>query len=439
MTGEREIRAETDAALRRAAETGQMAGFGGAEHEIRVKTEVALLRARREAQRIVDAEESPERDLDELYLDRAALEHLPQPDPLIPGVLPRHAYGVLRGRDQSYKSFVALDWALTLSTGRLWNLTPVERVPVLYIAGEGAWGLRQRLAAWEQHTGTPVEPKWFTVRQAALNLHRPGPAFDHLLEHVSDRGYGLVVVDTLRRVSGAADGNGSEMGAVVDSLDRVKHATAGGSVLVVAHTDKADTDSRGYSGIEDDADFVWHARRDANQLELELTKMKDGPDGITLRMQSMLVGESLVLVPSLRTPRDEATESEAKLLAVLRSVFPEGAYNGALLEASGLPKTTYYRARAGLLARREMVNTGSHARPFYVAAGAAGSHAVPSPQMPPDQQKSHAVPPESHEVPLVPRPLGSGTNGTGTAGEGLTDEQQRVIEGILASSKEATP
>lgn len=282
------------------------------------------------------------------------------PEALIPGVLPRHAYGVLRGRDQSYKSFVALDWALTLAVGgRFWNQAPAAHVPVLYIAGEGAWGLRDRLAAWEARNQVRVDTKWFTVRQAALNLHRPGPAFDHLLEHVDARGYGLVIVDTLRRVSGAADGNGSEMGAVVDNLDRIKHATADGTVLVVAHTDKGDSDSRGYSGIEDDADFVWHARREGPRLELELTKMKDGPDGFTVNLQAWPVGDSLVLSPAAKPePTDQPAESEVKLLMTLRS-FPEGcASTSELMPTSGLPKATYHRALNALVARGHVMKRG---------------------------------------------------------------------------------
>jgi hypothetical protein len=52
------------------------------------------------------------------YLSRAELGDLPRPAPLIEGVLNRHSYAILRGRDGTYKSFLALDWALSLATGR---------------------------------------------------------------------------------------------------------------------------------------------------------------------------------------------------------------------------------------------------------------------------------------------------------------------------------
>lgn len=402
--------------------------------QLSLETQVQLERTRREARRVVDAEEQvTDDDLDSLYIDRAGLASLPRPRHLIEGVLPRHSYGVLRGRDGTFKSFVALDWSLSLATGRLWHLLPVESVPVLYVAGEGAYGLQARVAAWEERNG-PVEPSRFVVRRQALNLHRPGPAFDHLLEHVGDRRYGLVVVDTLRRVSGSADGNSSEMGAVIDSLDQIKQATDAGSVLLIAHTDKGDNDSRGYSGIEDDADFVWHAVRDGDRLALELTKMKDGPDGQVHHLQRLPVGASLVLVPTAPPDVNTAsTESEQALLTALTSFFPDGASTTALLEASGLKKATFYRALGSLKTHKQVINEGSHNRPRYVARSLTGSAEVSSPDSPSDQpesQRSHEV---SEEVSQVSRPLGSETDGTET---GLSEEQRALIERIEAGNGE---
>lgn len=401
----------------------------------RLEDEIELLRLRREAKRVVDAEEQPDVDFGALFLSRSQLEGLPLPEPLIGDVLPRHSYGILRGRDHSFKSFVALDWALSLATGRPWWARPVDRVPVLYIAGEGAYGMRLRIPAWEQAAATTIDDSWFTLRSQPLNLHTPGPAFDHLLEHVEDRGYGLVVVDTLRKVSGRADGNGSDMGPVVDNLMQLKDATDNGSVLVLTHTDKGDNDTRGFSGIEDDADFVWHARREHHQVELELTKMKDGPDGITLWMQARPVLDSLVLAMSAPTPDNRATESEDTLLTTLRLTFPDGAYSSQLHEASGLPKTTFYRALGALKTAGKVLNSGSHKRPFYEAVSPAGSGAVPSLDSPSDLQVSH----RSHEVPLqvpqVPRPLGSGTNGTETG----TSEPARTCSCGMPAENQSLP
>lgn len=346
--------------------------------------------------------------LDAEFLDRHDLDDLPTPDPLIEGILPRHGYGILRGRDGTYKSFVALDWSLCLATGKPWQGRTSERVKVLYVAGEGAYGLAARVDAWEHASGHKIDAGAFVVRKSALNLHKPGRAFQHLLEHVATGGYGFVVVDTLRRVSGAADGNGSDMGTVVDNLDKIKRATLDGSVLTIAHTDKSDTDSRGYSGIEDDADFVWHAKRDEDVLTLKNTKMKDGPDGAIFHLAATKTLDSLTLAA---TTASSTTESQLRILDTLRQSFRDGASAGRLQEATGLPKSSYYRALGELRDAGHVVNTGTKARPFYELRPSIESQTVPIERTRSDLQQSHqshAVPGFPLGVPRVPPPLGVG-------------------------------
>ncbi|WP_442880765.1 AAA family ATPase [Aeromicrobium sp.] len=95
--------------------------------ELRTAQLVVDKKAHRAADLVIAAESERGVDFDTLYLDREALKNLPEQGFLIPGVLPRHTYGLLRGRDQSFKSFVALDWALTIATGRFWGPDPTER------------------------------------------------------------------------------------------------------------------------------------------------------------------------------------------------------------------------------------------------------------------------------------------------------------------------
>ncbi len=331
----------------------------------RVSEAAELIRIREAALARVRAEKVESIAFDDYYLDRAGLLDLPAPQPLIERVLPRHAYAILRGRDHSFKSFVAVDWACSLATGKPWQGHATEPVRVLYIAGEGAHGLAARVAAWEYAWGRLVPPHMLTVRRTALNLHQPGPAFDHLLAHVTAGGYGLVIVDTLRRVSGAADGNSSEMGLVIDNLDRIKQATDSGTVLTVAHTDKGDHDTRGYSGIEDDADVVWAAKRDEMLLTLELTKMKDGRDGRTLHLEATEVLDSLTLNGLDGPAKVNTTETQVKILDTIRDLFPDGVTGSELLATSGLAKATFYRGMKDLLAAGHVVNTGNKQRKFY--------------------------------------------------------------------------
>ncbi|PKW25410.1 AAA family ATPase [Phycicoccus duodecadis] len=336
------------------------------DHRRRVSDELDRLRVREDARRIFDLERHPPTDYAGLYLDADQLDTLPTADPLIDKVLNRHSYAILNGRDHSFKTFVALDWAFCLATGKPWQGRDVDPVPVLYIAGEGAYGLDQRKQAWEAAWKHKIPPQMFVTRSRALDLHAGGPALDELLQRITDGHYGLVVVDTLRRVSGRADGNGSEMGIVVDNIDRLRRATDQGSILVLAHTAKDDKDSRGFSGIEDDADIVWHARRptDGPPMGLDLVnrKMKDGPDGESIELTMSPVLDSLVVSRYARTGQTagllavENFESDDQMMTAMRETFAQtGASITQLIEVTDLPRSTAYKSRGRLLASGQLV------------------------------------------------------------------------------------
>jgi hypothetical protein len=343
-----------------------------ARHARLVAKEADRLRVVEEARAQLRAEKITISNFDEQYLTRRQLEDLPAPDPLSKGVLPRHSYGILRGRDHSLKSFTAIDWACCLATGKRWQDHDVDQVRVLYIVGEGAYGISARIDAWEYGWRQLVADDMLVTRKTALNLHEPGPAFDHLLDRVQAGGFGLVVVDTLRRVSGAADGNGSEMGLVVDNLDRIKQATDNGTVLAIAHTDKGDHDTRGYSGIEDDADFVWAAKRDDDFLALQLTKMKDGPDGRTIHLMAQRTLRSLVLTGIDGPGQGNTTESQTKILDALR-IMPDGGVTGPdLMDTAGFTKgqkPTYYRALKELITAGHIVFEQKARTKYYSLPG----------------------------------------------------------------------
>jgi hypothetical protein len=326
-------------------------------------------------------------NLDDEFLLGNQLDELSAPESLIDGVLTRHAYGIIRGRDASFKSFVTLDWALCLATGTRWQGRATERVKVLYVAGEGAYGLAERKRAWESARRVAVDPEWFVVGTSEVNLYRTGAAFDHLLRHVKDGGYGLVVFDTLRRMSGGADGNGSDMGVVVDNLDRVKRLTADGTVLAVAHTGKDDNDTRGFSGIEDDADIVWSVKRQGDSKEVRLTcvKMKDAPDGHKVDLRLRAEGKSLV-VERGDPPLSETISgsgghhSDEKIMAVMHERFADmGATVTDLMKATGFSKSAVYRSRNRLIdderLRLEKRSTRLYLGPAELERG------VPKPQV----------------------------------------------------------
>lgn len=208
------------------------------------------------------------------FLTLADLDALPTPAPLIDNVIDQGTLAVLYGPWGLGKTFVAIDWAASVATGRPWQGRPTKQAKVLYIAAEGAQGFKKRLSAWQHAWNRTIPGDHFIVYPDAVNLmDRSGVA--ELLGLVRYDGYEFVVVDTLARCTEGADENTSrDMGMAIGSLDRIRRAT--GTVLAVHHPRKDGITLRGSSAIEGAADTVYAMRKRDTGFILERTKRKDG-------------------------------------------------------------------------------------------------------------------------------------------------------------------
>ena len=72
---------------------------------------------------------------------------------LVRGLLEQDSLLCLYGEPGHGKSFVSVDLACSVATGRDFHGQKVRRGPVVLIAGEGRSGLLRRVAAWELHHG----------------------------------------------------------------------------------------------------------------------------------------------------------------------------------------------------------------------------------------------------------------------------------------------
>lgn len=362
-------------------------------HEEMTARELERIRAREAAKALYEREISRPEDLEGYLIDGDELEEMTPASPLIPGVLNRESYAILSGRDGSMKTFVALDWALSLATGTPWNNKPVfpiaDRDRVLFLVGEGQAGFQKRVRAWKQAHGVDRLEGKFTALFRRINFFRDQPSVDWLAQKVTDGGYGLVVIDHLRLISGGADGNSSDMGVVVDNIKTLVEATLGGSVLLISHTDKADNDTRGFSGIEDDSDTVWHAKRtgeedDAGALQgvrLKNTKQKDGEEHpeIELEPETVELGEhpetglpitSLVLKPTDPFAPAEQSGPDRVLALIRRDYSAIGASQADIREALKMAKGTCNRYVNQLVESGALVRHGQKYLP--APGGTAG-------------------------------------------------------------------
>ncbi|WP_431240428.1 AAA family ATPase [Mycolicibacterium aichiense] len=300
-------------------------------------------------------------------LTRSALLTLPDPEPLIGNVLDQGTTALLYGSWGTAKTFVALDWAASVATGRRWQGRDTAQRRVLYVAGEGAFGFKGRTAAWEVGWRTKISDEQLGILPEAVNLTN-AVQVGNLRALIDWGGYDFIVLDTLARCMVGADENSAkDCGAVVDVLTRLLQATPGqrGVVLGVHHAGKDGKTLRGSSAFESGADTVYFSSRDGGVISLDRTKRKDGPE--TDRHELKLAPIDGTGSCVLELHRGAATTDRGQALScTYDTCFAETGCNPTQLrEVSGMEKHTFYRALSDLLKAGELINTGTPKRPFY--------------------------------------------------------------------------
>jgi len=203
---------------------------------------------------------------------------------LVKGVLPRRGIGMLYGGSGIGKSFVVLDIALAVTRGERWHERDVEKGGVLYVAAEGASGFAGRISAYEKHHGCDLSDVPFLLVPEAIDLSREDdiPRVIHAARS-NTVAVSLIVVDTLNRVMPGADENAAEdVGRVIAAAQSIAMALDA-LVLVVHHAGKDQTrGARGHSSLRAAMDVELELRKEGDIRVVEVTKQRDGADGIRI-------------------------------------------------------------------------------------------------------------------------------------------------------------
>lgn len=183
------------------------------------------------------------------FLSIEDLNNLPEPRWLIDGLFEQDSLVMLVGPPGALKSFLAIDWGLSLAAGRPWNRRAVRPSRVLYALGEGKASLLKRVNAWAlfnnlcypERGGLSYAPELnanfrvtFDVPQLAIQRETT-----KFIEHLDEDGFrpNLLVIDTLARsYVGKNENDPMDAGVWVESADRLRQL--GMTVLVLHHTKK---------------------------------------------------------------------------------------------------------------------------------------------------------------------------------------------------------
>lgn len=170
----------------------------------------------------------------------------PNPKPLINGVLDLDSEAWIIGAPGSFKSFVVLDIAGHVGTGKPYHGRRVHQGKVIYLVAEGVTGMKLRVQAWQSVYG-PMENVFFIP--FAVQAGDP-EQWAALLQLVREEQPVLVIIDTQARVTVGMEENGAtEMGKYVQAVSWLREASSG-CVLTVHHTGRNGLDARGSSAID---------------------------------------------------------------------------------------------------------------------------------------------------------------------------------------------
>lgn len=219
----------------------------------------------------------------------------------IKGHVPVNSFGMIYGASGIGKSFVALDMALCVATGKPFlGIYEVQQGPVVYIYSEGIPGARQRYLAWAQHYERETEEVLFVP--STFDLLDGDEAKEVLKIAQDDLGAvpSLIVVDTLARNFGAGNERTSDdMNKYVTNLDHLRKATKG-TVLSIHHTGWEGSRSRGATNLPGACDVMIQlsGQSNANTVTVKCDKQKDAEPFEPYKLTKQVVrtdnGSSLV-------------------------------------------------------------------------------------------------------------------------------------------------
>ena len=157
-----------------------------------------------------------------------------------------HLY-VTTGFVLTHNTFVALDWGYNVAAGLPWHGRKVHAGPVLYLAYEGAGGLRARARALREKYGKAEVPLF--IDDTAYNLReREGRAALGATIAAMPAPPALIIIDTLAHALCGGDENSAQDVSAFNTSVQGLVAHTGACVLVVHHPGKSGT-LRGSSAL----------------------------------------------------------------------------------------------------------------------------------------------------------------------------------------------
>ena len=283
---------------------------------------------------------------------------------LIESIIPKKAFVALYAPPASYKSFISLDLAEAIATGRDWMGYRIpKKGAVLYICGEGHGGMGARVKACKIQNKSPDGANLYIIR-AQLNLRSSPEDFAELVNAINDliaeidEPLEIIILDTLMRMSGGGfnENSSEDMGAFITQAGKLQELYEC-ALMVIHHSGKDVTKGlRGHSSLLGAVDTELEIQRQDSVINsgdssvignaiLTVSKQKDGADSIQIGIEIISIeigmsdlGFEITTSLAIRQNQDIATSTSKG------SKNNQGSGNNQRIEMDSLMKVIKSKA-----------------------------------------------------------------------------------------------
>lgn len=291
--------------------TGSWVAKGNTDEEIHVLAAAHILpgytpeKTCREVQKMIDGARAKgfAPQTDEVHANRQPfLEHianieLTAPPWLIEGLIEQRSVCQIFGEPGSGKSFMAIDAACSIASGKDFHGRQVVCGPVIYVAGEGRRGVVRRINAWAMAHSVKLNDMTLYVSRAAVGINNGNNLAELKVEirGISEE-FGspsLIILDTLARNFGDGDENDTrDMTSFIAEVDKLNDEFNCASLIVhhAGHGEKGR--ARGSSALKGALDAEYKISKQDDRIRMSCTKMKDedAPDPMSFYLVPIEMG-----------------------------------------------------------------------------------------------------------------------------------------------------
>lgn len=340
----------------------------------------------------------------------------------VEGLLYQQALACIFGPPAVFKSFLALDLALSVASETRFYGRPTTQGVVIYCLGEGFRGLLHRILAWSLHHKVPVPTKWIRFMNECPQLldETSMEIFLGQVDAFVERegvSPSLFIIDTLARATVGMDENKQQdMGVVVHVAGEIQKRWECG-VVAIHHANKGGQ-MRGSTVWRGALDTNIEIKRDGDVITVSCDKQKDAeefrPFALTPRTVALwdegLGVTSIVLEPVEPTATTQMLSGrKQQLLNVFRQHSAGKPMQQAdlvrLAEENGLKRQSVYRWIKELIDAGQFLTDGER-RLLWLPGTSVSQHGVrqsnpsqPQPWEDPDAETPTETPVETSKQP----------------------------------------